>query len=144
MGQQPQPAQGAIPPGRPGVQSGSGASTPTPPTAGAFIDRLWKLPDRRTVMLISLGSAAVFVLLLTIIFPKDSHGAEILTDRSRFSHFPYPFTIQNLEHFLFFIGLGELFVRWRVAKREHEYLEMHLLPEDQETVLQPADLGSIR
>ena len=28
-------------------------------------------------------------------------------------HFPYPLTIQNIMHFVFFIGLGELFVRWR-------------------------------
>ena len=108
------------------------------------LNQLWAVPDRRTVMMISIGAAIVFILLLTAIFPKDSHGAEILTDHSKYSHFPYPFTIQNLEHILFFIGLGELFVRWRVASREHEFADMHLLPEDQETVLTHGDLGPIR
>ncbi|MBF6560054.1 MAG: MotA/TolQ/ExbB proton channel family protein [Candidatus Binataceae bacterium] len=96
------------------------------------------------MMFLALGAGGVFIIVLSIIFPKDSYGAEILTDHSRFSHFPYPLTVQNLEHLIFFIGLGELFVRWRVAEREHELLGMHLLPEDQETVLQPADLGMIR
>jgi len=109
-----------------------------------FVDQVWSLPDRRTVMFLSLGAGVVFIILLSIIFRKDSYGAEILTDHSRFSHFPYPFTVQNLEHMLFFVGLGELFVRWRVAEREHEFFAMHLLPEDQETVLQPADLAPIR
>jgi hypothetical protein len=108
------------------------------------LDQLWELPDRRSVMMISLIAAVAFIILLTIIFPKDSHGAEILTDHSKYSHFPYPFTIQNLEHILFFIGLGELFVRWRIATREHEFGEMHLLPEDLETVLTQGDLGPIR
>jgi hypothetical protein len=134
---QPQPAVPAHP-----VQPQ--APTPAAPSASAQLQQLFAAPDRRTVMLISLGSAIVFIILLTIIFPKDSHGAEILTDHSKYSHFPYPFTIQNLEHVLFFIGLGELFVRWRVATREHEFAAMHLLPEDQETVLTPADLGPIR
>jgi MotA/TolQ/ExbB proton channel family len=113
-----------------------------PPSSPA--QQLWATPDRRTMMLLAIGAAIVFIILLTIIFPKDSHGAEILTDHSKYSHFPYPFTIQNLEHILFFIGLGELFVRWRVATREHEFAAMHLLPEDLETVLTQADLGPIR
>jgi biopolymer transport protein ExbB/TolQ len=140
MSQPPQAApvrpaqpQGPIEPGTPAASPGGGRRA-----------QLWAAPDRRTVMLLSLGSAVVFIILLTIIFPKDSHGAEILTDHSKYSHFPYPFTIQNLEHVLFFIGLGELFVRWRSATNEHAYAEMHLLPEDQETVLQQADLAPIR
>lgn len=107
-------------------------------------ERLRATLDRRTVVLLSLGGAVVFIILLTIIFPKNSHGAEILTDYSKYSHFPYPFTIQNLEHVLMFIGLGELLVRWRSATNEHAFVEMHLLPEDQETVLQHTDLAPIR
>lgn len=59
-------------------------------------------------------------------------------------HFLYPFTIQNFMHVLFFIGLGELFVRWRVAKREMRFIRRRYLPEDEETVLQFPDLGPIR
>jgi biopolymer transport protein ExbB/TolQ len=122
-----------------------GAPTPqSPDQLRTFIDQLWALPDRRRVMFLSLGAGVVFIILLTIIFGKNTYGAEILTDYSRFSHFPYPFTVQNLEHLIFFVGLGELFVRWRVAVREHEFFGMRLLPEDQETVLQAADLAPIR
>lgn len=118
--------------------------TPTGSPSHTAAQQLWAIPDRRTVMLISVGAAMLFIVILTVIFPKDSHGAEILIDHSKYSHFPYPFTIQNLEHILFFVGLGELFVRWRIASREHEFAAMHLLPEDQETVLTQTDLGPIR
>ena len=60
------------------------------------------------------------------------------------SHFPYPLTIQNFMHILFFIGLGELFVRWRVGTRELKFLSQQYLPEDEATVLQFADLGPVR
>jgi hypothetical protein len=137
-----QPQQAA--PVRPAPAQPPAGGTPAAAAPQNTLNHLWAVPDRRTVMLISLGAAVVFILLLTAIFPKDSHGAEILIDHSKFSHFPYPFTIQNLEHILFFIGLGELFVRWRVASREQEFAAMHLLPEDQETVLTHGDLGPIR
>jgi biopolymer transport protein ExbB/TolQ len=60
------------------------------------------------------------------------------------SHFLYPFTIQNFMHILFFIGLGELYVRWRIGRREMTFLKRRYLPEDEETVLQFADLGPVR
>jgi biopolymer transport protein ExbB/TolQ len=82
-------------------------------------------------------------MFLTVILPPDGRTAALLLDR-RSPHFPYPFTIQNLEHLLLFIGLGELFVRWRVATRELAFTKAHLLPEDHETVLQARDLGPIR
>jgi biopolymer transport protein ExbB/TolQ len=59
-------------------------------------------------------------------------------------HFVYPLTIQNFMYVLFFIGCGELFVRWRIAVRELGFLTRRLLPEDEETVLQYPDLGPIR
>jgi biopolymer transport protein ExbB/TolQ len=57
---------------------------------------------------------------------------------------PYPFTIQNAMHVFFFIGLGEFYVRWRVAEREFAFVARRLLPEDGETVLQSGDLPDIR
>jgi biopolymer transport protein ExbB/TolQ len=59
-------------------------------------------------------------------------------------HFIYPLTIQNFMYVLFFIGCGELFVRWRIAVREMGFLRRRWLPEDEETVLQYPDLGPIR
>jgi biopolymer transport protein ExbB/TolQ len=58
--------------------------------------------------------------------------------------FPYPVTIQNVSHLFFFVGMGELFVRWRVAEREFAFVAWRLLPEDGETVLQSRDLLDIR
>jgi len=78
----------------------------------------------------------------------ESRVAIVLLDRSSeslgyTSTFPYPFTIQNLMHLIFFFGLGELFIRWRVATREKGILDQQYLPEDNETVLQAVDLGPI-
>jgi biopolymer transport protein ExbB/TolQ len=158
--------------------------------------RLWELPDRRLVMLMSTAAGVAFIVVLTAIFSSFGAGAETETapgekptaasagsaspgakpadasadgaagaagatahakpggvDARRLAimildypskHFPYPFTIQNFMHILFFIGLGELFVRWRVAERELRFTKRRYLPEDEETVLQYADLGPIR
>jgi biopolymer transport protein ExbB/TolQ len=140
--------------------------------------RLWELPDRRVVMMLSVGAGIVFIILMTIVFaaaggstpPKPAAapaggqapaaaaakagekaggglsaerlGIMLLDYPSR--HFPYPLTIQNFMHILFFIGLGELFVRWRIGRREMGFLKRRYLPEDEETVLQFADLGPVR
>jgi biopolymer transport protein ExbB/TolQ len=144
--------------------------------------RLWELPDRRVVMMLSVGAGLIFVTLMTMIFiaagvgsptskstaaagPKsgtasatpsasvEGKKAEGGLSAERLSimlldfpsrHFLYPLTIQNFMHVLFFIGLGELFVRWRVGHREMGFLKKRYLPEDDETVLQFADLGPVR
>ncbi len=104
---------------------------------------LWDLPDRKTVMAIAVLMALALIAFFTIVLDPDGRTAALMFDRHS-PHFPYPFTIQNFEHVIFFIGLGELYVRWRVGKRERAFVEMKLLPEDDETVLQQADLGPIR
>jgi biopolymer transport protein ExbB/TolQ len=145
--------------------------------------RLWELPNRRVVMMVSTIAGVAFVALFTLIFssmgagetsphtppatagkdapagaaptatPATGHTAAPGVDARRLAvllldypskHFPYPFTIQNFMHILFFIGVGELFVRWRVAERELRFTKRRYLPEDDETVLQFADLGPIR
>jgi biopolymer transport protein ExbB/TolQ len=112
--------------------------------------RLWELPDRRAVMAISASAGVVFIIVATLLFAiagAASHGSSrlsvLLLDYPS-KHFIYPFTIQNFMHLLFFLGLGELFVRWRVAVRETGFLRERFLPEDEETVLQFPDLGAIR
>jgi biopolymer transport protein ExbB/TolQ len=140
--------------------------------------RFFELPERRTVMALSVAAALVFIIVATLFFaaagagrshpkppaatagqaqpaaaaqaeapPAHGFGVErlsiLLLDYPS-SHFPYPFTIQNFMHILFFIGLGELFVRWRVGTRELNFLKQQYLPEDESTVLQFADLGPVR
>ena len=51
-----------------------------------------------------------------------SGRAAILVLDKPSQHFVYPFTIQNLMHIVFFVGLGDLFVRWRIATREKNFL----------------------
>lgn len=89
------------------------------------------------------------VLLLSLIFsnPSPASGSYrigvLLLDRWT-TLFPYPITIQNIEHLVFFLGLGELATRWVTARRELAFAAEHFLPEDPHTVLEAADLGPIR
>ena len=106
-------------------------------------ERFWSLPDRRMTMPFSLALGVGFIFVLTILLDSNGRAAQLILDR-RSPHFPYPFTIQNFEHLLFFLGLGELFVRWRVGTRELAFLKRGYLPEDEQTVLQHRDLGPIR
>lgn len=103
----------------------------------------WQLPDRRMTMAGAVICAICVVAFLTAILDPQGRIASLILDRES-PHFPYPFTIQNLEHIFFFIGLGELFVRWRVGVRELAFAKRTYLPEDEETVLQSSDLGPIR
>jgi biopolymer transport protein ExbB/TolQ len=103
--------------------------------------KFYELPDRRIAMALSIAVGVVVIALLS--FALSGRAAVLLLDLGS-KHFRYPFTIQNAMHVLFFIGLGELFVRWRVGEREMAFLKRGYLPEDMETVLQGSDLGPIR
>jgi biopolymer transport protein ExbB/TolQ len=99
------------------------------------------MPNRHHVTVLSLAAGVVFVTLAS--FLLSGRSAVLLLDYGS-KHFPYPFTIQNIMHVIFFVGLGELFVRWRSGIRETAYLKAGLLPEDDQTVLEAKDLGPIR
>ena len=99
---------------------------------------------RRMQALAVFGLLAVlFILFLSLVLPSGTRAAVLILDKPS-QHFVYPFTIQNLMHIVFFMGLGELFVRWRIAAREERFLGKGYLPEDDQTVLGPEDLGPIR
>jgi biopolymer transport protein ExbB/TolQ len=101
----------------------------------------WALPDRWQVMGLSVVLAVLFIALMS--FTLGDRAARLILDKGS-DHFKFPFTIQNLMHIFFFLGLGELFVRWRVGTREETFLRQGLLPEDDSTVLQARDLSPIR
>lgn len=105
--------------------------------------RFFDLPERATVMPLSIMLGVLFIAFLTVVLPSNGRAAQLLLDRHS-PHFPYPFTIQNFEHLFFFIGLGELFIRWRVGTREMRFVQRQYLPEDEQTVLQAHDLSPIR
>ncbi len=98
------------------------------------------VPPGWTPVVFALGLGGAFIATMSFTLPDAA--AAVLLDRG--GMFPYPFTIQNLMHLLFFFGLGELFVRWRVGKIESAFKARSYLPEDEETILQAQDLGVIR
>lgn len=101
----------------------------------------WDKPPRNVVLLASLAAGVLFVTAASLLL--SGRAAVLLLDYGS-KHFPYPFTIQNIMHIMFFIGLGELFVRWRAGEREGAFLRRRWLPEDEESVLRAKDLGPIR
>jgi biopolymer transport protein ExbB/TolQ len=109
------------------------------------MNKLWSQPDRLLVMVVSLILGGLFIALLTALLHGETavivldHHAEPPKDYP----FQYPWTIQNLMHLFFFMGLGELYCRWRNAVRENAFIDEKLLPEDYETVLQAHDLPAI-
>lgn len=97
------------------------------------------LPNRLLILTVFIGAGLIFIAILTAVLKGKI--AVLLLDRYLPS---YPFTIQNLMHVAFFIGLGELFLRWKTGQWEMDFLSRGFLPEDEETVLQSHDLGPIR
>jgi biopolymer transport protein ExbB/TolQ len=108
---------------------------------GPGLNTFWDKPKRSVAIIAGLIGAIVFIAVMTLILPGRA-GILILDHPSR--HFIYPFTIQNFMHMVFFVGLAELFVRWRIAVREKYFLHAHFLPEDDRSVLVSRDLGPIR
>ena len=102
---------------------------------------LWEKPKRSTAIVLAALAGALFIAFLTLIL--SGRAAVLILDHPS-RHFLYPFTIQNIMHIIFFVGLGELFVRWRIAVREKAFLGAQFLPEDDRTVLMSRDLGPIR
>ena len=102
---------------------------------------LWEQPRRSSALVLALVAAVLFIGFLTLIL---SGRAAVLVLDYPSRHFLYPFTIQNIMHVVFFVGLAELFVRWRIAIREQNFLNAKFLPEDDRTVLLGRDLGPIR
>lgn len=108
---------------------------------GFSLAGFWTGPSRPLAMAIATVAAIVMIALLTAML--TGRAAVLLLDEGS-KHFHYPFTIQNAMHIVFFIGLAELFVRWRNGVREEKFLHAHFLPEDEHTVLMADDVGEIR
>ncbi len=89
---------------------------------------------RHLTLLISVLSALLFIALLARILPPDA--AAVLLDVKRGS---WPITVQNILWIAFFIGLGELSIRWRTGRIEESQFDRGFLPLDEETVLRPGD-----
>jgi biopolymer transport protein ExbB/TolQ len=97
--------------------------------------------------LIALGISTIFTIIflsvLTVFIGGHRSGDMLLGPTSAYG---YPLTLQNLMHLFFFIGLGQLFVRWKTTSEENVFLQMSgFLPEEQEAALSSdADIDAIR
>jgi len=108
---------------------------------GFSLGGLWEKPQRSAAIAFAAIAGVLFIGFLTVVL--SGRAAVLVLDHPSL-HFFYPFTIQNIMHMIFFVALGELFVRWRTAVREKNFLNAHFLPEDDRTVLVSHDLGPIR
>ena len=119
-------------------------SAPSPKSFGgeSWLGTFWEKPQRSTAIVLALFASFIFIGFLTLVLGSGRAAVLVLDHPSK--HFVYPFTIQNIMHVVFFVGLGELFVRWRIAVRENKFLAAQFLPEDDRTVLMSRDLGPIR
>ena len=68
---------------------------------------------RAITLTVSLLTAVVVIALLGKVLPNSA--AAILLDINRAT---YPFTVQNILWLAFFVGLGELSIRWRAGRLE--------------------------
>ena len=89
---------------------------------------------RQITMLVSLLTAVLVIALMARVLPPSA--AAIMLDINRSS---WPFTVQNVLWLAFFIGLGELVLRWRAGRLEEAQFGHDYLPLDEETVLRPGD-----
>jgi len=89
---------------------------------------------RQITILISLVSAVLVIALMARILPPNA--AAIMLDINRPS---WPFTVQNVLWLAFFVGLGELALRWHAGRLEESQFSHDYLPLDDETVLRPGD-----
>lgn len=94
--------------------------------------------DRRIVALVAIAASLVAIALMHLLLPQWL--AIVFIDITTPT---YPATVQNVMWVVFFIGLGELYVRGQAATAEMEQLSIEYLPQDERTVLQAEHLGPI-
>jgi biopolymer transport protein ExbB/TolQ len=92
------------------------------------------MTPRLIAQLLSILTSILVIAVLSRVLPPFWSGT--LLDYGRGT---WPFTIQNLQWFVFFSGLAELAVRWRELRVEQTQFNQGYLPEDEETVLKPGE-----
>lgn len=96
--------------------------------------------NRGYIAIASILAALAFLVFMHFALSEDI--ARLLLDKGS-KALPYPFTIQNIMWIMFFIGLGELYFRYQESRISNAHLRITYLPEDDQVVLQPKDLGPI-
>jgi biopolymer transport protein ExbB/TolQ len=95
---------------------------------------------RLIAVVVSLIVGVIVLVIMHVTLPADDIAAKIMIDKK---FFMYPLSCQNLQWLVFFVGLGELVVRYIETESDRSQLRQHYLPEDDRTILQSGDLGSI-
>ena len=95
--------------------------------------------QRITVFGISLIAGVVFIAVMSVIYTRESNLGIFLLDRA--ANY-YPFTVQNTMWLMFWVGCGELWVRFHQSRLEVAQINKKYLPEDDESMLRAQDLGS--
>ncbi len=86
-----------------------------------------------TFLICTLTSILVIALLDRLL---SLEAAKIVLDVERST---WPITVQTVMWVVFFIGLGELAIRWYYSWLEEAQIARNYLPEDEETVLRPGE-----
>lgn len=115
------------------------------------VNRWSDMQYRLNVMLGALVVGVLFIGVMTLLLGRpEAVGAispgGVLFGReaigTRMDAY-YPFTIQNVMWLVFFIGLGELWIRLQAGRVEALALTWKLLPEDESSMLRAKDLSVI-
>ena len=98
-------------------------------------------PNKRiTVFGICLIAGVVFVAVMSVLFTRESGLGIFLLDRA--ANY-YPFTIQNVMWLMFWVGCGELYVRFYQSRMEVAQITKKYLPEDDESMLRAEGPGGL-
>mgnify|MGYP003673147759 CR=1 FL=1 len=98
---------------------------------------------RIVVALVAIFATIFFVGIFALILPASEaqtgqiRVGDVLFDRSSGI---FPATLQNLMWLMFFIGLGEMWVRFNRSKKELDQLQFNILPEEDDVMLRAKDL----
>lgn len=101
---------------------------------------------RLVIAMVAIFVTVFVVTAVTLMIPAEETKtgnirlAEVLFDRSGSL---YPFTLQNLMWLMFFIGLGEMWVRYSRSQKELIQVKLRLLPEGDDAMLRSKDLVPI-
>ena len=106
---------------------------------GVFASRIVVVSAFGVGALVTIGLASLLLFMLDAnALALHALGFDLANAGS------YPFSIQNVEHLLFALALGEALVRWKAGSYELRFRDARYLPEDDAVVLQYEDLGPIR
>lgn len=96
--------------------------------------------SRRWLFLLGGFAFGVVIVALGGLLKQDSYLATLLFDHRARALPPYPLTISCIEWLVFGIGAGDMLHHYLRAREEMRQLDLTLLPEDEELMLDTADL----